>query len=305
MRLRSQLETLKAELELLKREGEDSVYLSDAGLEILERWKGSASPTESPGRPHPPADRSASRRNLGLESTADRVDEAPKKVSKKETAPALPPAPTVELPDGDKETRWKTLREQVVHCETCTRMVKPGKQVVFGVGNLDADLFFCGEAPGSEEEVQGEPFVGPAGQLLTKVIEAMGLSREEVYIGNIMNWRPDTDTGFGNRPPTGEEMAFCLPYLKAQLEIVQPQVIVALGATAVKGLQGLDKNPRMGDLRGNWKAYEGIPLMVTYHPSYLLRNQSKKRKREVWEDMLQVMEKISLPISEKQRGYFL
>lgn len=305
MSLKLQIETLKEELELLKKEGEESIYLSDASIEILKRWQGSQASEAVQAKPAARVDAATSRKNLGLESPSPRVEEAPKKVAtRQEEEPTLPPPPQVELPVGDKSTRWNALREQVLQCEICTQRVKPGKKVVFGVGDLDADIFFCGEAPGAEEEVQGEPFVGPAGQLLTKIIETMGLTREKVYIGNIMNWRPDTGTGYGNRPPTREEMAFCLPYLKAQLEIVQPRVIVALGATAVKGLQNLEKNPRMGDLRGSWQDYEGTPFMVTYHPSYLLRNQSKKRKREVWEDMLRVMEKVELPVSVKQRGYF-
>jgi DNA polymerase len=192
----------------------------------------------------------------------------------------------------------------VLHCPECLHRVKPGKKVVFGVGSLEADLFFCGEAPGAEEELQGEPFVGPAGQLLTKIIQAMGLQRQDVYIGNIMNWRPEMPTSVGNRPPTAAEMAFCLPYLKAQLAIVRPRVIVALGATAVSGLLGPDSKRRMADVRGQWQQFEGVPLMVTFHPSYLLRNQTLQTKRVVWEDMLKVMEHLQMPISDKQRQFF-
>ena len=176
--------------------------------------------------------------------------------------------------------------------------------MVFGTGNLDADLFLCGEAPGAEEEQQGLPFVGPAGELLNRIIEAMGLSRESVYIGNILNWRPRHKQAYGNRPPTIQEMNFCLPYLKAQVEIISPKVIVALGKTATDGLLGHDPNRRLGEDRGKWKQFEGIPLMVTYHPSYLLHNPSKSGKRKVWEDMLMVMDKLDLTISEKQRGFF-
>src|SRR5207237_197134 len=136
-----------------------------------------------------------------------------------------------------KATRWNALRELVRNDAICRARVRPGKQVVLGVGSLDAKIMFVGEAPGAEEEVQGEPFVGPAGQLLTKMILAMGLKREDVYIGNIMNWRPDLPTvgnapQVGNRPPTEEEMRYCLPYLRAQIEIVQPALLVALGSTA-------------------------------------------------------------------------
>lgn len=281
------LKQVEEELRLLRQEGVESIYLSEESVEFLDQV-----PPQLAGallHQSAPAER----------TTPRRAEPKEKKMEKK-----LPPPPKVNLPDGDKQTRWEALRTQVLSCPTCNQQVKPGKKVVFGVGNLDARIFFCGEGPGAEEEVEGEPFVGPAGQLLTRIIEAMGLTRDEVYIGNIMNWRPDNGQAFGNRPPDNEEMAFCLPYLTAQLEIVDPAVVVALGATAVRGLLGLPQNPRMGDLRGQWQDYQGIPLMVTYHPSYLLRNQSKKRKREVWEDMLLVMEKTGLTISDKQRNYF-
>jgi DNA polymerase len=209
------------------------------------------------------------------------------------------------LPTGSKMERYRWLRDQVLNCEECKKHVRSGKKIVFGTGSMDADIFFCGEAPGADEETIGEPFVGRAGQLLTKIISAMGLARENVYIANIMNWRPEMPTTTGNRPPTREEMNFCLPYLLAQIEIVQPKVIVALGATAAKGLLGDDNFGSMRDIRGKWSTFAHTPLMVTFHPSYLLRNNTNTTKRIVWEDMLSVMEKSGLPISEKQRKFFL
>jgi DNA polymerase len=204
-----------------------------------------------------------------------------------------------------KQDHWEDLRKRVFNNEDLKKHVRPGKNLVFGVGNLDAKIFFCGEAPGADEETQGIPFVGRAGQLLTKIIEAMGLSRDEVYISNIMNWRPEMDGEIGNRPPTQEEMQFCLPYLVEQVEIVKPNVIAALGATAVSGLLGYDKSRKMSIVRGKWHEFYGIPLMITFHPSYLLRNGTNSMKRVVWEDMLKVMERVGLTISEKQRQYFL
>ena len=209
------------------------------------------------------------------------------------------------LPEGSKEEQWAWLKQRVLSCPHCLKHVYPGKKLVFGSGNLNADIFFCGEAPGADEEEQGEVFVGRAGQLLTKIIEAMGLKRSGVYIGNIMNWRPETPNHIGNRPPTQEEMQFCLPYLIGQVNIVKPKAIVALGATAVSGLLGHDPQRRVRDCRGNWFEFNGIPLMITYHPSYLLRNATKEAKRIVWEDMLQVMQFLNMPISEKQKTYFL
>jgi len=217
----------------------------------------------------------------------------------------IPIPPVVELPEGDKETRWKALRDLVLQCPECNSHVHGNTKVVFGVGNIDSNLFFCGEAPGAEEELKGEPFVGPAGQLLDKIIRAMGKDREEVYIGNIMNWRPEVPGRIGNRPPTPEELEFCLPYLKAQIEVVDPEVVIALGATAAKGLLGQNSFGAVGEVRGRWHEFEGRPLMITYHPSYLLRSESNRTKRLVWEDMLKVMEKINLPPSDRQRRYFL
>jgi DNA polymerase len=176
--------------------------------------------------------------------------------------------------------------------------------VVFGVGNLDAELMFVGEAPGADEDRQGEPFVGAAGQTLTKIIQAMGLSRDRVYIANILKCRPDTPgQSSGNRKPTPEEMQTCIPFLHEQIDLIRPKVLVALGGTAVEGLLG--KTVPMTRFRGNWQAYRGTPLMPTFHPAYLLRNQSNSTKRQVWEDMMKVMDKLGLPISDKQRRFFL
>lgn len=196
------------------------------------------------------------------------------------------------------------VQSRVAVCDLCSHLAKARTQTVFGTGNPDAEIMFIGEAPGADEDLRGEPFVGRAGQLLTKIIETMGFARTEVYIANILKSRPDMPSGApGNRPPTSEEMQHCLPFLIEQIKIVRPKVLVALGATAVEGLLG----PRgtMREMRGKWHAFEETPLMITYHPSYLLRTPALAEKRKVWEDMLLVMEKIGRPISEKQRRYFL
>jgi DNA polymerase len=223
---------------------------------------------------------------------------------------ALPPPPVVVLPPGEKKVRWEALNAQVIADPACCANLRPGKKVVLGVGSLEAKIMFVGEAPGAEEEIQGEPFVGPAGQLLTKMIQGMGLARGEVYIGNIMNWRPQMPTledreQVGNRPPTEVEMRYCLPYLRAQIEVVNPEVLVALGSTATQGMLGFKSFKVLGDVRGRWHDFGGKPLMVTYHPSYILREPTPRKKRLIWEDLLKVMERVALPISEKQRGYFL
>ena len=196
------------------------------------------------------------------------------------------------------------IRERVRICTKCPHLASSRTQTVFGVGNPDAELMFIGEAPGADEDKQGEPFVGRAGQLLTRIIETMGYTRGEVYIANILKCRPDTPPGsFGNRTPTPLEMQTCRPYLVEQIEIIQPKVLVALGAVAVEGLLG--SRGTMRELRGRWHSYSGMPLMITYHPAYLLRNQTPSEKRKVWEDMLQVLERLERPITERQRNYFL
>ncbi len=203
-----------------------------------------------------------------------------------------------------KAAAFAELRQRVMPCTKCAPLAAARKNVVFGVGDIHAQLMFVGEAPGADEDQQGEPFVGKAGQLLTKIIQTMGLSRGSVYIANILKCRPDTPgQSAGNRKPTPEEMQTCIPYLQEQIDLIQPKVIVALGATAVEGLLG--KTIGITRLRGQWRTYRGIPLMPTYHPAYLLRNQALSEKRRVWEDMLQGMERIGLPISDKQRNYFL
>ena len=195
------------------------------------------------------------------------------------------------------------LRGRVAVCTRCPHLVSSRTQTVFGVGNPDAELMFIGEAPGADEDRQGEPFVGRAGQLLTRIIGAMGFNREEVYIANILKCRPDMPPGApGNRPPTPDEMKTCLPYLTEQIEIIGPKVLVALGGTAVEGLLG-ERVP-IGRMRGRWHSYGDTPLMITFHPSYLLRNQSNTEKRKVWEDMLLVLERLERPITAKQRAYF-
>jgi DNA polymerase len=285
------LNAITDELRRLKAGGVESVPVSDEGIAALRALAGSAKPA-APAGPAGPARPEA------------------RQAEPKERRPAPPAAPVVALPQGDKAAQWAALRQQVEDDPVCRAKVRPGKKIVLGVGSLDAAIMFVGEAPGAEEEVQGEPFVGPAGQLLNKMIGGMALSRADVYIGNIMNWRPDLPLGpdgvqTGNRPPTDAEMAHCLPYLRAQIAIVSPTLLVALGATAAKGLLGAKAFGALGEVRGRWHDFGGRPLMVTYHPSYILRNPTNRTKRLIWEDLLKVMERAGLPVSEKQRGFFL
>jgi DNA polymerase len=213
--------------------------------------------------------------------------------------PAIAPVVSLEA----KTAAFDQLRNRAMACVKCPHLAASRRQIVFGVGDISAQMMFVGEAPGADEDAQGEPFVGRAGQLLTKIIETMGLSRRTVYIANILKCRPDTPgQPTGNRKPTPEEMQTCIPFLHEQIDLVRPKVLVALGGTAVEGLLG--KTAGITRLRGNWNTYRGIPLMPTYHPAYLLRNQALGEKRKVWEDMLQVMEKLGMTISDRQRRFF-
>ncbi len=227
-------------------------------------------------------------------------------------ADAHAPDDSIQLAD-ERPRLLARLRSEVLPCEKCAHLAASRTQVVFGTGNPCAELMFVGEAPGADEDRQGEPFVGAAGKLLTKMILAMGMDRADVYIANVLKCRPDTPgQRSGKRPPTAEEMAVCLPYLRSQISIIRPRAIVALGSTAVQGLFGM-REVQLKSLRGRWKDLEvagtegaalTVPVMVTYHPAYLLRNQSVQTKRIVWEDLLQVLERLELPISEKQRRFF-
>ncbi|MFM8653776.1 MAG: uracil-DNA glycosylase family protein [Verrucomicrobiota bacterium] len=219
--------------------------------------------------------------------------------------PKSPIRNPIQITDGTKTERLAALKKQTSACTICPHLAKSRTQVVFGVGDPEAKLMFVGEAPGADEDEQGEPFVGRAGQLLTKMIAAMELTRAQVYIANVLKCRPDMPANTsGNRKPTRDEMEACLPYLRAQVAVIGPQVIVALGATAVEGLFGPQKTP-ISRLRGTWLELDGVPVRPTFHPSYLLRNQNLTEKRKVWEDLLAAMERLALPISEKQRGFFL
>ena len=312
MLLRSQLSALADELRRLKAGGQRNVSVSTETLEQLRvAVKSSA---EEPAGSVAEAAFHPARRPIAEPAAIATVSQATPRGAVPAAAvhsASIPlTGPVILLPEGDKSARRDALRELVLNDPVCRAHVHPGKKIVVGVGSLDARIFFCGEAPGAEEEIEGEPFVGPAGQLLTRMIQAMGLKREQVYIGNIMNWRPDIPGSaggvqIGNRPPTTQEMNYCLPYLKAQISIVQPDVIVALGETAAGGLLGAGTFKTLGEIKGRWHEFARTPVMVTYHPSYILRNNSNRSKRGTWEDLLKVMERVQLPISDKQRNFFL
>ncbi len=183
-------------------------------------------------------------------------------------------------------------RKAICECQACP-LGKTRTKFVYGVGNTKADLMFIGEAPGAREDELGEPFVGRAGQLLDKIVEAMSLSRDQVFIANILKCRPP-----GNRDPQPDEMAHCFPYLKEQIRLLQPKVICALGRIAAQAL--LDTKTPLGKLRGVWHQYEGTELLVTYHPAALLRFASYKK--DTWEDMQIIMKRMNLKPKPKAQA---
>jgi len=191
---------------------------------------------------------------------------------------------------ADPVTALRLIREDLGECTRC-RLSKQGrKQIVFGVGNPKAELMFIGEAPGADEDQQGEPFVGRAGQLLNNMIKAMGIRREDVYIANIIKCRPP-----GNRTPERDECETCSPFLMRQIAAIQPKAIVALGAVAAKTLLAI--NAPMSEFRGRWFDFRGTKLAVTYHPAFLLRDP--RQKKETWKDLQMVMKELGMAIPAK------
>ena len=179
---------------------------------------------------------------------------------------------------------WTSLRTIALACTKC-RLSKTRTQVVYGVGNPHADLMFIGEAPGRDEDLKGEPFVGRAGQLLTDIIKAMKLTRDDVYIANVIKCRPPE-----NRNPEPDELDACRPFIQRQIELIQPKVIVTLGKFALQSLTG--RAYAISAARGQWTEYNGIKVMPTYHPAYLLRTPSAKK--DVWQDMKKVMGELGI-----------
>jgi len=192
---------------------------------------------------------------------------------------------------ADRERLLADVEAEAQACRAC-RLNASRTSVVFGEGDPDADILFIGEAPGADEDRQGRPFVGRAGKLLDRIIVAMGLKREEVYIANVLKCRPP-----GNRNPQPDEVACCLPFLKRQIEIIRPRIIVSLGGVCATHL--LRTAESVGRLRGAFHDYQGTPVLVTYHPAYLLRNPSAKAM--VWEDMKTVLRALGRPIPDPRR----
>jgi len=290
------LDFLRAE----EARGVTHVSLDDEARAVLravyQQSKGPrpAKPPSQPTAAVPAVDR--------LAAFAVEADEPPPPVvADADPAPVSMPVPT----GATKAEQIASLAAQAEHWPPAFALGSLRKTMVFSTGNPEARLMLVGEAPGMHEERQREPFVGAAGEQLDKILKAMGLGRPEVYISNIVKFRPAMpNQTSNNRKPTIEEMAACLPFIRAEVEVVRPTCIVALGGTAAEGLLGLTGS--VASMRGKWHDYAGIPTRVTYHPAYLLHgNASHAEKRKLWEDMLEVMAQLGMPISDKQQGFFL
>jgi DNA polymerase len=324
--------TLAAYMEGRQRAGQQRIWMSEPARQALKemirmkpgrmemrpvvvaREPAAAEPVEAAAGPK----EEIVPESVGLERVEPvKVEEEPVRQEREEpvdmVVPVIPEVPVilVERTREEKEVALAAVKARAEIGERARALGTLRETMVFAVGNPDSPLMLVGEAPGAEEEKQGEPFVGPAGQLLDKMLVAMGLDRGGVYISNLCKFRPAISggaQGSGNRAPTAAEMEACVEFVREEIAIIRPRVIVALGATASEGLLG--RKVAITRERGQWQTFEGIPLMLTLHPSYLLRAaqegpvRGNAEKRKAWEDLLAVMDRLGMPVSEKQRGFF-
>jgi DNA polymerase len=283
---------------LQKKIEERLKYYEDLGITLFYRGRASQGrrgqepdppQTAAAARPLAPEERSLSKRQIDVPARTPTPAKVPM------AAPVItgiaPPGPS--LFDAVSQVQNDTLpriREEIGDCTRC-KLHKGRNQIVFGDGNPKARLVFVGEGPGADEDLQGLPFVGRAGKLLTQMIEAMGLQRKDVYICNVVKCRPPE-----NRTPEPDEVETCSPYLIRQIDVINPKVLVCLGAVAAKTL--LETNRGITQFRGQWLEWRGRKLMATYHPAYLLRNPNAKG--EVWKDLQKVMAELGLQVPRKK-----
>lgn len=291
------LEALDILLEELKRQKAAGVRRVSITADSLAALKALAGTPAAPATPAPAKPVVAPSPAPARPVTP--VAAAPKSVA---AAAPIPAAPIFTLVAGPKAERMQALRQLIEACaETKKHLVAPQRPLL-GHGSLDAKVVFVGEAPTIVEMEAGQAFAGESGELLQKILSAAAINPADCYFVPVMVWRPEPPTQYGKRPPTAREIAFNLPYLRAQIEIVAPRAVVALGAQAFEALHG--RTPSITQARGQWFDLSGVPLLPTFHPNYLLHTPSASAKRTVWEDFLLLMEKLGLPISEKQRAFF-
>jgi DNA polymerase len=303
------LDILLEELKRQKAAGVRRVSITADSLAALKALAGTpaapaAAPSPAPAKAAPvpaPARPAAAPSTAPVRPVTPVAAAAPKPAVAAPTAP-IPDAPIFTLAAGTKAERMQALRQLVEACaETKKHLVAPQRPLL-GHGSLDAKVVFVGEAPTIGEMEAGQAFAGESGELLQKILSAAAINQADCYFAPVMVWRPEPPTQYGKRPPTARELAFNLPYLRAQIDVISPRVVVALGAQAFEALHG--RTPTITQARGQWFDLGGVPLLATFHPNYLLHSPSASAKRTVWEDFLLLMEKLGLPISEKQRGFF-
>jgi len=280
----------------LQKKGQTHISVDDEARVILrEFYKRAHSKAEVANRP------ANGPRNNSQASIPQRVVNLP--VSETVVSPA-PKQESLQVKGDSVEDKMLSLKQQTMQLPAARALGTFRQTMVFSAGSLSADVMLIGEAPAYDDERLGEPFVGKAGKKLDGILLAMGLSREACYLTNIVKFRPSMpNQTTSNRKPSAEEVAACLPVLSEEIKLVAPKVIIALGTTPAQAL--LSQADSISELRGKPYQHMGIPLQVTYHPSYILHDGVTPEKRQLWEDMLAVMELLKLPISEKQRGYFL
>lgn len=240
---------------------------------------------------------------VGLKTSASHDTKAtPSTHQKRDDIVPFPVLP--QFTDGlSADARLQAFSEKAAVCFLCPQLADARKNVVFGEGSCRAELMFVCEAPGIDEDREGKPFAGDAGVLFHKMLTAMGMTLDEVYLTSALKCRPHVSEDLNaSRPAARDELQQCAPYLAAQIAIIRPKVIVVMGAEAMRALFGTTDT--VGKLRSHWHSLQGIPVMPTFHPRYLIRNQSNSHKRKVWEDLLQVLERLGRTVTEKQRGYF-
>jgi DNA polymerase len=270
-------------------------YHEDLGIRLFYRERGatrisyvSSAALATPASPIPVVEESSLPKNAPKPKLEPEKMSAPlRDILPPPTGPSL-----FEAVDKVKDDTLLKIREDIGDCTRC-KLHKARHKIVFGDGNPKAELVFIGEGPGADEDMQGLPFVGRAGKLLTQMIEAMGLLRKDVYICNVVKCRPPE-----NRAPEPDEVATCSPYLLRQIDVIQPKVIVCLGAVAAKTL--LETTRGISQFRGEWLQWRGRRLMATYHPAYLLRNPNAKG--EVWKDLQKVMAELGLQVPKKNKS---
>lgn len=302
------LEALLEELRRRKAEGERHVSVSEESVQLLRSLAGAPSapapamrspvrteePRAVPGTP-PPARTTAAKPPVAA---------VPKPAAAAASgASPVPDPPQIALPEGTREQRLAWIRQRILECPETARHLSPGLKPVLGAGPADAPVVLVGEAPTQEEAEAGAPFAGDAGALLRKILAAAELGEKDVFLLPVMGWRPESANAFIKRQPNARELAFNRPYLLAQIQAVSPKVVMALGANAHESLLGI-KQP-VQKVRGTWHEVAGLPVLLSFHPNYLLHTPSESAKRTVWTDFLALLEKLGRPVSEKQRAYFL